>query len=200
MSNVSCLFLGDSITDAGHLWEADDRMLGHGFVRIISQSPAFSQARLVNRGQDGFTSADLLRLVKGCRDLDGYDCITVLIGVNDLSVAQYANPQWVPEVFSRNISDVLAHLRQFHTGRLLVLEPFLFVPPAEHLHLMPKLSLEREILRSAARDYAGEYLPLQEALNHAVLQQGTDAITTDGIHLTPEGNRILARQWLDHMG
>ena len=84
MSLKHYLFLGDSITDAGHLWEADPRMLGDGFIRKISESTAFSSAHLVNRGQDGFTSAALLRLVRRMTDLDTFTTITVLIGVNDL--------------------------------------------------------------------------------------------------------------------
>ena len=60
MTGQHCLFLGDSITDAGHLWEEDPRLLGNGFVRKISEAEAFSSAHIVNRGQDGFTSGVFL--------------------------------------------------------------------------------------------------------------------------------------------
>ena len=57
------IFLGDSITDSGHLWEDDPRCLGQGYVRVIAAALDPS-CRLVNLGQDGFTTADVLRLLR----------------------------------------------------------------------------------------------------------------------------------------
>ena len=156
MSDSAYLFLGDSITDAGHLWEDDRRMLGRGFVRKISENKNFSSSRLINRGQDGFTSADLLRLTRRLSDLDTYDCITVLIGVNDLSVGCYADPAWIPDKFYQNIRELLSLIRSSHKKRLLLMEPFLFVPPAEHLHMLPFLKSERHILKKVSEFFDAE--------------------------------------------
>ena len=196
MPNSTYLFLGDSITDAGHLWEEDPRMLGRGFVRKISENSTFSPARLVNRGQDGFTSADLLRLVRQLTDLDSYEIITILIGVNDLTVARYADPAWIPDKFRKNIRELFSLLRRSHKNRLLLMEPFLFIPPAEHLHLLPFLKEERQILKETARLFDAEYVPLQQTLNAAVQKQGLQKISIDGIHLTDTGNQLLADQWI----
>ena len=196
MSDSAYLFRGDSITDAGHLWEDDPRMLGRGFVRKISENKNFSSSRLINRGQDGFTSADLLRLTRRLSDLDTYDCITVLIGVNDLSVACYADPAWIPDKFYQNIRELLSLIRSSHKKRLLLMEPFLFVPPAEHLHMLPFLKSERHILKKASEFFDAEYVPLQTALDDGVQKHGIENITVDGIHLTDTGNQLLADQWI----
>lgn len=196
MSDSAYLFLGDSITDAGHLWEEDPRMLGRGFVRKISENKDFSHSRLINRGQDGFTSADLLRLTRRLSGLDNYDCITVLIGVNDLSVACYAEPAWIPDRFYENIRELLSLIRSFHKNRLFLMEPFLFVPPAEHLHMMPFLEEERHILKKASGIFDAEYVPLQTALDNGVQKHGLWNITVDGTHLTDAGNQLLADQWI----
>ena len=196
MSESAYLFLGDSITDAGHLWEEDPRMLGRGFVRKISENKNFSSSRLINRGQDGFTSADLLRLTRRLSDLDTYDCITVLIGVNDLSVACYADPAWIPDKFYQNIRELLSLIRSSHKKRLLLMEPFLFVPPAEHLHMLPFLESERHFLKKASGTFDAEYVPLQTALDDGVQKHGIENITVDGIHLTDTGNQLLADQWI----
>lgn len=196
MSDSAYLFLGDSITDAGHLWEDDPRMLGRGFVRKISENKNFSSSRLINRGQDGFTSADLLRLTRRLSDLDTYDCITVLIGVNDLSVGCYADPAWIPDKFYQNILELLSLIRSSHKKRLLLMEPFLFVPPAEHLHMLPFLKSERHILKKASEFFDAEYVPLQTALDDGVQKHGMENITVDGIHLTDTGNQLLAEQWI----
>lgn len=196
MSEAAYLFLGDSITDAGHLWEEDPRMLGRGFVRKISENKDFVSARLINRGQDGFTSADLLRLTRRLSDLHTYDCITVLIGINDLSVACYADPAWIPDKFYQNIRELLSLIRSSHKKRLLLMEPFLFVPPAEHLHMLPFLEKERHILKRASGIFGAEYVSLQTALDDGVQKHGLWNITVDGIHLTDTGNQLLAEQWI----
>ena len=198
MSESAYLFLGDSITDAGHLWEDDSRMLGRGFVRKISENKNYSSARLINRGQDGFTSADLLRLTRRLSDLDTYDCITVLIGVNDLSVACYADPAWIPDRFYQNIRELLSLIRRSHKKRLLLMEPFLFVPPAEHLHMLPFLEEERHILKKASEIFDAEYVSLQTALDDYVQKHGLQNITVDGIHLTDTGPKLMCQMVIQY--
>lgn len=196
MSLKHYLFLGDSITDAGHLWEADPRMLGDGFIRKISKSTAFSSAHLVNRGQDGFTSAALLRLVRRMTDLDTFTTITVLIGVNDLPVAFYTDPTWIRTTFAPSVQALFEFLTSAGSKKLLIMEPFLFTPPDSHSHLLPLLLQEQQILQAYAAACDAVYIPLQEALQAAIDRLGTAAVTTDGIHLTPAGNQILADAWI----
>lgn len=196
MSLKHYLFLGDSITDAGHLWEADPRMLGDGFIRKISESTAFSSAHLVNRGQDGFTSAALLRLVRRMTDLDTFTTITVLIGVNDLPVAFYTDPTWIRTTFAPSVQALFELLTSAGSKKLLIMEPFLFTPPDSHSHLLPLLLQEQQILQAYAAACDAVYIPLQEALQAAIDRLGTVAVTTDGIHLTPAGNQILADAWI----
>ena len=196
MSLKHYLFLGDSITDAGHLWEADPRMLGDGFIRKISESTAFSSAHLVNRGQDGFTSAALLRLVRRMTDLDTFTTITVLIGVNDLPVAFYTDPTWIRTTFAPSVQALFELLTSAGSKKLLIMEPFLSTPPDSHSHLLPLLLQEQQILQAYAAACDAVYIPLQEALQAAIDRLGTAAVTTDGIHLTPAGNQILADAWI----
>lgn len=196
MSLKHYLFLGDSITDAGHLWEADPRMLGDGFIRKISESTAFSSAHLVNRGQDGFTSAALLRLVRRMTDLDTFTTITVLIGVNDLPVAFYTDPTWIRTTFAPSVQALFELLTSAGSKKLLIMEPFLFTPPDSHSHLLPLLLQEQQILQAYAAACDAVYIPLQEALQAAIDRLGTAAVTTDGIHLTHAGNQILADAWI----
>lgn len=216
------VFLGDSITDSGHLWDDDPRCLGQGYVREIADTLSDPSCRLANLGQDGFTTADVLRLLRreehsladllgrpespsgdkqphptentsDADDLSGR-CLSLLIGVNDLSVAVYGDPSWIPGKFSANIHEIFSLIRRFHRGRFFVMEPFLFPTPAEHRAWLPLLAEEHRILRDAAGQYGCLYLPLHNILNRAAAKRGL--ITPDGIHLTGEGNRIVAAEWL----
>ncbi|HCT91318.1 MAG TPA: hypothetical protein DF613_08055 [Lachnospiraceae bacterium] len=209
------IFLGDSITDSGHLWDDDPRCLGQGYVRKIADNLSDPSCRLVNLGQEGFTTGDVLRLLRReeqaladllcrpetsskapCPCQTDTHCVSLLIGANDLSVAVYADPSWIPDRFAANIHEILSLIRCFHTGPLFVMEPFLFPTPSEHRHWFPLLDKEHRILREAAGQYGCLYLPLQNILNRAAAKQGERLITPDGIHLTGEGNRIVAGEWL----
>lgn len=76
------------------------------------------------------------------------------------------------------------------------MEPFLLVPPAEHLHMLPFLEKERHILRKASEIFDAEYVFLQTTLDNGVQKHGLWNITVDGIHLTDTGNQLLAEQWI----
>lgn len=198
MSGKHYLFLGDSITDAGHLWEDDPRMLGHGFIRKISEHPSFSNAHLVNRGQDGFTAAALLRLVKRMSDLSSFDAITVLIGVNDLSVAFYSDPGWFSSSFVPSIKALFACLRAAAPQKIFVMEPFLFTPPDSHQRMMPLLFWQQQILKELCTQPDLTFIPLQDALAQADKGCDSDAVTVDGIHPSEKGCMILANAWISH--
>ena len=74
------LFLGDSITDADHLF--DPANLGYGYVSLLARRPEYADARFVNRGHEGFTIERVSQMLR--RDGIGghWDAITLLAGVN----------------------------------------------------------------------------------------------------------------------
>lgn len=84
--NTEYLFLGDSITDANHLWLPDTNGLGDGYVAMLADRLG-SNTLITNKGIDGFTVSALLeRLQRGF--LKGHpDVISLLIGINDIGVA-----------------------------------------------------------------------------------------------------------------
>ena len=84
------VFLGDSITDAGHLWTSDEFPLGEGYVSFLSSrlAQACPGIEVINKGQDGFTSADVRRTLKtNCLNLQP-DAVSLLIGINDIAVTK----------------------------------------------------------------------------------------------------------------
>ena len=61
MAKKRLLFIGDSITDCGHLWDFQEKALGDGYVRLISEymerlDPDYE---VINCGFNGFTAGDL---------------------------------------------------------------------------------------------------------------------------------------------
>ena len=97
MSNF--LFLGDSITDAGHLF--DPANLGDGYVSMLARDMRFYDCVFQNRGHDGFTTEQVLRMLKRDGIENTWDVITLLVGVNDIPVELYASHNRIPDEFSQ---------------------------------------------------------------------------------------------------
>ena len=105
------LFLGDSITDADHLF--DPANLGYGYVSLLARRPEYVDARFVNRGHEGFTIERVLQMLR--RDGIGghWDAITLLAGVNDIPVELFTSHSRIPLEFSafyREVLDLLCRI------------------------------------------------------------------------------------------
>ncbi len=191
------LFLGDSITDCNHSFEPEN--LGFGYVRKISEKLNTSDNgyKFINKGNDGFTVPAVRRLWKhSCLSLKP-DYITILIGINDLAVIQ--NTGITPSVglthFRDEYQNLIDDIRLTNDCPILLMEPFLFPQPAEYITWFEELKRMSNIIQSLAEINHLQFLPLWDELISETKKQGISAITTDGIHLTPEGHELLACLW-----
>ena len=192
---ANCLFLGDSITDAGHLF--DPANLGEGYVSVLAEMTAADQCILCNRGHDGFTVEQVLRMLKRDGIEKHWDIISLLAGVNDIPVEVYTSHHRIPDEFSQYYTELLEFLSLRTNARLILIEPFLFSIPQEYQNWQPYLQMESSIIRNLALRFDAALLPANEILNHAASIHGVRQITVDGIHLTALGNRILAEAWME---
>ena len=192
---ANCLFLGDSITDAGHLF--DPANLGEGYVSVLAEMTAADQCILCNRGHDGFTVEQVLRMLKRDGIEKHWDIISLLAGINDIPVEVYTSHHRIPDEFSQYYTEILEFLSLRTNARLILIEPFLFSIPQEYQNWQPYLQMESSIIRNLALRFDAALLPANEILNHAASIHGVRQITVDGIHLTALGNRILAEAWME---
>lgn len=191
------VFLGDSITDADHLFEPTG--LGTGFVAQIAADRRMQSHTVRNMGHDGFTSEQIYR--KLLRDgVPGTPAVvTLLAGVNDIPVEVYTSHHRIPEEFTAYYEGILEYLSSRTDARLAVLEPFLFDWPLEYKNWHPYIQEESRIIQQAARRFGACFIPPDTLLRREGERLGLDEITVDGIHLTPRGNQILADLWLEAM-
>ena len=192
---ANCLFLGDSITDAGHLF--DPANLGEGYVSVLAEMTAADQCILCNRGHDGFTVEQVLRMLKRDGIEKHWDIISLLAGINDIPVEVYTSHHRIPDEFSQYYTELLEFLSLRTNARLILIEPFLFSIPQEYQNWQPYLQMESSIIRNLALRFDAALLSANEILNHAASIHGVRQITVDGIHLTALGNRILAEAWME---
>lgn len=205
----SFLFLGDSITDANHLFS--ENPLGDGFVSLLGKLRPNDQ--LCNRGHDGFTVEQLWRMIQR----DGifqntsfmytnqttpkdWDVITILIGVNDIPVEVYTNRNRIPYEYEEYYRKILEYIDTHSSAKLVFIEPFLFQQPAIYKSWQGYLQIESQIVQNLAHEYHAHFLPANQVLQEACTQWGISAITLDGIHLTELGNQLLANLWIAALG
>ena len=195
----SLLFLGDSITDCNHYFDPEN--LGYGYVRMISDkiNAPDKNYQVRNLGNDGFTVSALRRLWKrNCLSVKP-DFITILIGINDLSVIK--NTGITPSVglaqFQEQYQELIDEIRMITDCPILLMEPFIFPYPAEYATWEDELHKMNLIIQELAKNNRLAFLPLWNVLLSAAKQEGFREVTTDGIHLTPSAHKILAEQWIN---
>ena len=192
------LFLGDSITDCNHYFDPEN--LGYGYVRMIEKqiNTPDKNYQVQNFGNDGFTVPALRRLWQRKGLNLKPDFITILIGINDLAVIK--NTGITPSVglaqFREQYQALIEDIRLMTDCPILLMEPFIFPHPAEYASWEPELHQMNKLIRQLAFDNGLFFLPLWEDLLSAAKKDGFSEITTDGIHLTAKGHKILADQWI----
>lgn len=193
------LFLGDSITDCNHYFDPEN--LGRGYVRMISEqiNTPDKAYQVRNMGNDGFTVSALRRLWKRSSLSLQPGLITILIGINDLAVIK--NTGITPSVglaqFRDTYQELLEEIRIVTDCPIILMEPFIFPQPAEYALWEEDLTVMNHMIQELARSNGAAFLSLWENLQNASKASGLSSITTDGIHLTDAGHRILANRWLD---
>ncbi|MDO5424888.1 MAG: GDSL-type esterase/lipase family protein [Eubacteriales bacterium] len=194
------VFLGDSITDSNHLWLADGRGLGDGYVHYLAEKLEEREPsiRIWNKGQDGFTSAAVLRSLDfNCLKLRP-DTVSLLIGVNDVAVAKSGTGSLESLGFREQIHEILERILECGTERIFCMGPFLFSSPQKFCSWFPDIKKAEDLFWQEAEFFHLPFLPLHETLNQAAAQFGIHAVTTDGIHLTSLGHQLLAELWMAH--
>lgn len=195
---MKILCLGDSLTDCNRLFSEDP--LGDGYVSMLNSSPENQEERFlyINRGVDGFTVSRLLDNARTQYIALRPDCITILIGINDIALMMNTNrtdsqKQELMWSFFEKYDQLLKTLR-FATRRIILMEPFLFPYPAEFACWEPYRQTMSDGILSLAEKYHLSYVPLQKVFTDASSSDNFQDITSDGVHLTSKGHHILTEQ------
>ncbi len=212
MKEKRLVFTGDSITDCDRLWDARTERLGFGYVRMIYDElrekgsgeqkvqeegcgtvPGF---RIYNRGHDGFTAFQMKhRWEEDCISLKP-DVVTILVGINDLYMHIGGAGGYGPEGYRLHLEEMIKRVRKDTDSDLILMEPFVFPKPLAYAAWEEPLSAFRRELRLLAGKYQTGFVPLGKLFREAQKRYSLDELTTDGIHLTETGHRLLAAAWL----
>ena len=191
------VFLGDSITDAGR--KASPNQLGYGYVNILAEAIKDSDTdwNIVNRGVDGYITERVARtLHHDCISLRP-DYVSILVGINDIGMIVHSQASWQDKLYLledsiRSYHEMLFDLSRETTAKVITLEPFVFPKDGKYQDWIPWQKKMSKNIHKLAKNYGAYFIPTQEPLNQKIDELGYDAVTTDGIHLTPLGHQLLA--------
>jgi len=203
------LFLGDSITDAGGIsreWSAD-RFDGPGWLSHISRRATDRpdlRLQLVNRGIGGNRVPDLLaRLQADVLDADP-TVVVLYIGINDVWHTT-SGAGTSENDYTRGLAELVRTLRAAGI-RVLLCTPSVIGEKTEGENDLDELLTRyTAISRNTAQELDVPLCDLSVAFrtwlsSHNPRNVASGLLTTDGVHLTDEGNRLLADTVAEALG
>ena len=201
------LFQGDSITHGNRGENQSDlnHVLGHGYQfmlagRLLLENLPRSPF-IVNRGVSGAATGNLLARWDADALALRPTVLSILIGVNNC----WGGAPDAPAVFAREFAALLNRTREALPGcRLILCEPFGFVPPPER-ESPTKQSLFRielvracaETVRAEAQSAGAVFVPFWSALAPYEQKSAPGTVIWDGVHPTVLGHEIMARCWYE---
>ncbi|MFC0212976.1 SGNH/GDSL hydrolase family protein [Paenibacillus chartarius] len=198
--NDKIVFIGDSITDKGR--KKDPLKLGSGYVRVLHDylTAVYPQLsiKVINEGVSGNRIIDLERRWL----LDVLDhrpqWVSVSIGINDVW-RQLDSPeaeQVYPDRYEAVYRRLLERLKEEVPGsRAILMQPTIireYLDATGNRLLVPYV----EAVNRLAEEYDAVLVPTHQAFLD-FLQAGTGQdLTTDGVHMNPLGDMLMATTWL----
>jgi acyl-CoA thioesterase I len=198
------IFIGDSITDAGH--GQSPEAVGTGYVRDIRDwlraSIPDRAPQILNKGISGNTIQDLRRRWKSDVLAHEPHLVSIKIGINDVwhGLSEAGGGTSI-EKFRETYGEILERLRESLPEVTMVLcEPTVIWPPAPaqgNKELAPYVAAVREI---GANFKAKAVVPLHDAFIKAGLERPDIEWAPDGVHPSSSGHMLIARSWLASLG
>lgn len=208
------LFQGDSLTDSCRDKEGKEKdtnkRLGVGYVNMVaaylmSENPEICAD---NRGVNGNRIMDLYaRWIEDTLN-EEFDLLSILCGINDVGFQLRLNRGADAEKFRFIYDRMLYEVRRKRPQAKLVLcEPFLFRLKAEELEYGTdiienwdtwhgEIRERARVVDELAEKYGALLVPSCSLFEKACERAPGKHWSPDGIHLTPAGNALLAREWL----
>lgn len=203
--HTTVVFQGDSITDGGRSRDNDlNHVMGHGYAYLVASriQAEYPERRIafVNRGISGNRVVDLY--ARWREDTLGLrpDIVSILVGVNDVH-REWLDRSGVPaDKYARSYELLIEETKAANPDVTLVLcEPFILPVGnvAAKRELWHEEIAERQsIVKALAGKFKCIHVPLQQLLTDACRKAPEAYWLWDGIHPTPAGHELIARQWI----
>lgn len=203
------LFMGDSITDCERarpigegLWAG----VGNGYVRCVDTLLSVLYPELfihvVNMGQNGATSADIVDLWEDSVMKLSPDHVVLLVGGNDVW-RQFDTPtdragHIMPEAYGENLRTVIRRTLP-NVKSMILMEPY-FIESNENDALKIRMKEYAGVARETAAEFGLQFIELQREFDEYLTHRHPNALSWDRVHPGWVGSMIIARKFLREIG
>lgn len=210
MNNLRLLFQGDSLTDCGRdkTFNGYNDNLGNGYVNLIASRLLLDRpdAQIYNRGVSGDRIADMYsRWIEDAINIP-FNVISILNGINDIGFKLRQNKGADVKKFEFVYDRILYETKESHPDCDIILcQPFLIKRVYEkendiyeNWDIWNREIAERgEVVRMLAKKYNAVFVEIKPEIEKALKKAPPEHWSKDCIHLTPAGNELLARTWIE---
>ncbi len=206
--NLTILFQGDSITDAGRnkgaYYANNGNGMGQGYVRhtvthLLGTYPD-KHLKFYNRGISGHKVFQLRdRWEDDCMMLQP-DVLSIMIGVNDFWHTLDWNYNGTAQIYEDDFMALMEQTKKrLPNVRLIIGEPFVLHDGTAIKTEKWKGSFEAYQLaaRNVSNHYGAVFIPYQQIFNEALKKSPTEYWCPDGVHPSMAGNFLMAEAWID---
>lgn len=200
------LFQGDSITDdhrdkGRQATPNDTNALGRGYVYSIATELLTDRAgddlKIFNTGISGNKVYQLAeRWDKDCIAFKP-NVLSILIGVNDFWHMHKGTFKGTLEKYETDYRALLNRtLKALPDVRLIICEPFVLRCGVVDDTWLPEFDEYRTVARKLATEFKTVFVPFQDTFNEAAQKAAPTHWLRDGVHPTPAGACLMAREWI----
>ncbi|MBQ7760963.1 MAG: SGNH/GDSL hydrolase family protein [Clostridia bacterium] len=203
------VFAGDSVTDCGRkrpygqgLWEG----LGNGYVRqvdsILSCIYPEKMLNLVNVGESGATSGDMLAHWEENVEKLNPDYVFFMIGANDVwrqfDEPALDNSGLMPECYRANLEAVCERTMPKVKG-MFVISPF-YMEANDNDPMKKRIVEYAQISKEVAEKYGATYIDVQGEFDNHLKHRYPAYISWDRVHPNWVGGMLIAKEILKAIG
>lgn len=203
---LKIVFLGDSITQQAEDFE-------DGFISLIRQNLIQDKFELVGKGIGGNKVSDLLTRYKSdVIDLDP-DIVFIYIGINDVWHKYDFGTGSDIDLYEKGLRTIISDIKSLgskivlctptvigeNTGDFVLGNQFKDVETMEKMN--GDLDTFSEVVRKLSNEYETELLDLRKIFmdylaENNINNDAAGILTTDGVHLNEQGNKLIADQMI----
>ncbi|MEN0047809.1 MAG: SGNH/GDSL hydrolase family protein [Bacteroidota bacterium] len=206
--NLTVLFQGDSITDAGrsrgNYYANAGSGMGIGYVQHAATHLMGNQPKvdwkIYNRGISGHKVFQLAnRWEEDALQLQP-DLLSILIGVNDFWHTLSHNYEGTVENYEQDLTKLLERTKKsLPNVKLLIGEPFVCDDGTAIATEKWRLGFPayQAVSKNIAKQFDAIFIPYQKVFDEARKVAPTSYWCPDGVHPSMAGNYLMAKAWLE---
>lgn len=200
---MKILFQGDSITDAGRVYD-NDLNIGRGYPHLIKGSLGFEEPEkyeFLNRGINGSRIVDLYARIRSDIINLKPDVLSILIGVNDVWHNFWEKPNGVPtdkyfKIYDMLIEEIKEALPNI---KIMILEPFVLKEWATQDHwdtFREEVEKRARMAKKIAEKHDLTFIALQDGFDKLSRKAPVAYWLGDGVHPTAMGHEFIKNEWI----